>query len=158
MPKSNTTKEEFQATKELNKDDNRMILATEKGVTMVVLNIEDYIRKTEDLLSQQTYKKIPEDPTSKRKTKLINLLKNIKAEGGISEETYKRLYPTGAGAPKFHGLPKIHKPGILLRPRVSSIGTVTYNPAKELAKILKPMVGMSSHHILNTRDFVKLKP
>ena len=58
-------------------------------------------------------------------------------------------------SPKFNGLPKIHKPGIPLRPIVSSTGTVTYNTAKELAKILKPLVGISNHHIHNTRDFVE---
>ena len=42
-----------------------------------------------------------------------------------------------------------------LMPIVSSRGTVTYNPAKELAKILKPMVGKSSHNVQNTRDFVE---
>ena len=62
------------------------------------------------------------------------------------------MYPTGAGSPKFYRLPKIHKPGIPLRPIVSSRGTVTYITAKELAKILKPL---SSHHVLNTRDFVQ---
>ena len=63
------------------------------------------------------------------------------------------MYPTGAGSPKFYGLPKIHKPGIPLRPIVSSIGTVTYNTAKELAKILKPLVGLSTHQVHNTKDF-----
>ena len=106
-------------------------------------------------MSQQTYKKIPEDPTSNQKTKLINLLQNIKAEEGIKEETYKWMSHTGVGSPKFYGLPKIHKPGIPLRPIVASRGTVTYNPAKELAKILKPMIGMSSHHVHNTKDFVQ---
>ena len=153
MPKSNITKEELQAIKELNKDDNRVILTADKGVAMVVLNKEDYIRKAEDLLSQQTYNKIPKDPTSRQKTKLINLLKNIKAEWGINEETYRIMYPTGS--PKFYCLPKIIKPGIPLRPIVSSRGTVTYSTVKELAKILKPMLGMSSHHVLNTRDFVQ---
>ena len=38
---------------------------------------------------------------------------------------------------------------------ISSIGTVTYNTAKELAKILKPLVGLSNHHVHNTRDFVE---
>ena len=56
---------------------------------------------------------------------------------------------------KFYGLPKIHNPGIPLRPIVSSTGTATYNTAKELAKILKPLVGMSAHHVQNTRDFVE---
>ena len=87
--------------------------------------------------------------------RLINILRDINTEGGLSEEAYRRLYPTGAGSPKFYGLPKIYKPGIPLRPTVSSIGTVTYNTVKELAKILKPLVGMSTHHVHNTRDFVE---
>ena len=81
LPNSNISKEEFQTIKELKKDDNRIILTTDKGVALVVLNKEDYIRKAEDLLNQQTYKKIPEDPTSRQKTKLINLLKTSKQRG-----------------------------------------------------------------------------
>ena len=73
----------------------------------------------------------------------------------MNEETYRRLYPTDAGSPKFYGLPKIHKSGIPLRPIISSIGTVTYNIARELAKILKPLVELSNHHVHNTRDFVE---
>ena len=64
------------------------------------------------------------------------------------------MYPTGAVSPKYYGLPKIHKPGIPLRPIISSTGTVTYNTAKELAKILKPLVGLASHHVHNTKDFI----
>ena len=73
-----------------------------------VLNTEDYIKKAEDLLSQKTYRVLTADPTIRLKTKMINLLKTIKSRGGISEELYKRLYPTGAGSSKFYGLPKIH--------------------------------------------------
>ena len=78
----------------------------------------------------------------------------IKSEGGFSEDNYKRMYPTGAVSPKYYGLPKIHKAGTPLRPIISSIGTATYNTAKELARILKPLVGTSSHHVQNTRDFI----
>ena len=38
---------------------------------------------------------------------------------------------------------------------MSSCGSVTYGVAKELAKILKPLVGKSPHHINSTQDFVK---
>ena len=41
-----------------------------------------------------------------------------------------------------------------LRPIVSSNGTVTYQTSKELARILKPMVGNSLHHVKNTQDFI----
>ena len=57
--------------------------------------------------------------------------------------------------PKFYGLPKIQKPGTPLRPIVSSCGSVTYGVAKELAKILKPLVGKSLHHLNSTQDFVE---
>ena len=58
-------------------------------------------------------------------------------------------------SPKFYGLPKIHNPDIPLRLIVSSCGSVTYGVAKELAKILKPLVGKSTHHINSTQDFVE---
>ena len=51
--------------------------------------------------------------------------------------------------------PKIHKPDTPLRPIVSSCGSVTYGVAEELAKILKPLVGKSPHHITSTQDFVE---
>ena len=55
----------------------------DKGVALVVLDKEDYIKKAEDLLEDNTYKKIAEDPTPKQKNKLISILRNIKAEGGL---------------------------------------------------------------------------
>ena len=110
-----------------------------------------YIKKAEELFNTDTYKKIPEDPTNKQKNRLIDILKNITTGGGLNEETYRRLYPIGAVSSKFYGLPKVHKPGIPLRPIVSSTGTATYNTAKELARILKPLVGSSIHHVQNTR-------
>ena len=61
----------------------------------------------------------------------------------------------GCSAPRFHGLPKIHKPDIPLRPILSSRGPFTYEVAKVLAKILKPLVGKSPHHICSTQDFVE---
>ena len=60
-----------------------------------------------------------------------------------------------ASSPKFYGLPKVHKQGMPLRPIVSSIGAVTYQSAKELSKILKPLVGKSPHHVHNSEEFLQ---
>ena len=65
------------------------------------------------------------------------------------------MYPRGCVPPKFYGLPKIHKPDTPLRPIVSSCGSVTYGVAKELAEILKPLVGKLPHHITSNQDFVE---
>ena len=120
----------------------------------MVMDKEQYINKAEELLKQPTYKTIQSDPPTKYKNKLICLLKTIKTEGRMNEALYRRLYPTGAGSSKFYGLPKIHKEGIPLRPIVSSIGAVSYETSKELARILKPLVGKSPHHVHNTQDFI----
>ena len=88
-------------------------------------------------LQSSTYKILTTDPTNRHKNKLISLLKSIKAEGGISETTYKRLYPTGATTPKYYGLPKVHKKDTPLRPIVSSIGSVTYETAKRVVQNTK---------------------
>ena len=42
-----------------------------------------------------------------------------------------------------------------LRPIVSSIWTVTYETSKELARILKPLVEKSPHHVQNFQDFIQ---
>ena len=41
------------------------------------------------------------------------------------------------------------------RPNVSSRNAVTYGVAKELARIISPLVGQSPHHIKNTQHFVE---
>ena len=153
--KSNITKEECQALRKLKKDENRMVLTADKGVSLVVLDKEDYIHKAEELLQQPNYKTLTSDPTTKHKNKLVALLKSIKAEGGMNDSLYKKLYPTGASSPKFYGLPKVHKEGIPLRPIVSSIGSVSYETAKELSRLLKPLVGKTTQHVKNTKDFIE---
>ena len=45
--------------------------------------------------------------------------------------------------------------GVPLRPIISNRGAVTYESAKELARILKPLVGQSPHHVHNTQDFIQ---
>ena len=75
----------------------------DKGVSMVVMDRDDYNNKAEELLHQPTYRPIPNDPTNKLKNRLIILLKQIKTEGGMNEATYKRLYPTGHDPPSFMG-------------------------------------------------------
>ena len=122
---------------------------------MVIMDRQDYINKANHLLNQNTYRSIAKDPTNSIKIKLINILKRVKNQTGLDSNTYKSMYPTGCVPPKFYGLPKIHKQDTPLRPIVSSCGSVTYGVAKELAKILKSLVGKSPHHITSTQDFVE---
>ena len=105
-PKPNISKREEKAIQELRKDQGKIVLTVDKGVAMVVLEKDDYIRKSEDLLKQDTYRELAADPTNKYKNKLISLLKTIKSQGGMNASTYRRLYPTGAVSPKYYRLPQ----------------------------------------------------
>ena len=71
-----------------------MVLTADKGVSMVVLDEEEYIQKVENLLVQSTYKTIERDPTNKIKAKLIQILIRIKRETVMEEGLYKAMYPT----------------------------------------------------------------
>ena len=122
---------------------------------MVVMDRQDYINKSNNLLAQPAYRPIPQDPTNKIKAKLITILKKVRSQTGLDSNTYKAMYPKGCSASKFYGLPKIHKLDTPLRPIVSCHGSVTYGVAKVLTKILKPLVGKSCHHVHSTEDFVE---
>ena len=122
---------------------------------MVIMDRQDYINKAKHLLNQPMYGAVPQDPTNTINNKLINILKRVKNQKGLDNVTYKSMYPTGCVPPKFYGLPKIHKLDTPLRPIVSSCGSVTYGVAKELTKILKPLVGKSPCHINSTHDFAE---
>ena len=144
-PRPNLSKEEWKALKQLKTDKECIILTADKGVALVVMDRQEYTKRAKILLEDtDTCRPIPTDPTIKLKTTLINILRNIIAETGMSKITYNKMYPTGASAPKFYGLPKTHKKEVLLRSIVSSVGSITYGVAKELAGILKPLLVKAS--------------
>ena len=101
---------EVQAIMELKRDKSRIVLTADKGVAMVVMDRQDYINKSINLLAQPANRPIPKDPANKIKAKLITILRKVKKETGLDNNTYKSTYPMGCNMPKFCGLPKIHKP------------------------------------------------
>ena len=154
-PKPNLTKAQSQAIRELKRDRDHIVLTADKGVAMVIMDMQDYINKFNNLLYQPTYRAISWDPNNTIKNKLINILKRVKNQTGLDSVTYKSICPTCCVSLEFYGLPKIHKLDTPLRPIVSSCESVTYGVAKELNKILKPLVGKSPHHINSPHDFVE---
>ena len=93
--KPNIPKDEYQALREMKKDNTRQVLTADKGVSMVVLDSEDYTAKSETLLNQPNYKILKTDPTNKYKNKLVGLLKTIKAEVGLMTSHTKGCIPLG---------------------------------------------------------------
>ena len=111
-PKPNLTRAQAQALRKLKRDRDRLVLTANKGVGMVIMDRQDYINKSNQLLAQPAYRAIPRYPTNNPELlqkELINILKRVKNQTGLDNNTNKAMYPTGCGAPKFYALPKIHK-------------------------------------------------
>ena len=94
-PKPNLNKAEAQAHRELTRDKDKLVLTVNKGVAMVIMDRQDYINKSNKLLSQLAYRVIPRDPTNKIKTKLINILKRVKSQTGLDNTVTSAMYPMG---------------------------------------------------------------
>ena len=58
----------FIAYKGLREDNTKVALTADKGACLVVMDKEGYIKKAEELLNHETYKIIPADPTTGRRT------------------------------------------------------------------------------------------
>ena len=102
---------------------------------------------------KSTYTVLNSDPTSKTQRKLNKMLLDLKKAGRISDSTYKMLYSSDGLCPRFYGLPKIHKPGIPLRPIVSFVNSPTYAISGYLARILSPVVGNTDYTVKNSCEF-----
>ena len=146
------------ALKSLARRDDIVIQKADKGSATVVMDKSTYHEKVMDILQPPTctYKEISKDPTSKTEKKITNILKNLRKKHSISSSMFERLRPKHSRAPRFYGLPKIHKPDTPLRPIVSAIGAPTYHLAKHITTIISPLAGNSSSYVKNSRHFVEM--
>ena len=72
-----------------------------------------------------------------------------------SKQHYHKLLATGntSPAPRFYGLPKIHKANCPMQPIVSACGTATYQLAKFLTKILQKYTGITPTFVKDSKGF-----
>ena len=154
-PKTNISRQELAAIKNLRQDQSIHILPADKGNATVVMDKVDYDNKVTDILSTPTYRPLRKDPTPAIERRIASKLLALQRSEAISLPLYRQLRPSSSTCPRFFGQPKIHKPDIPLRPIVASRGGPTYNTAKHLTKILQPLVGNTPHHVSNSDQFVQ---
>ena len=63
------------------------------------------------------------------------------------------LKPTDLSVPRFYVHPKIHKPGVPIRPIVSYSGSLLYNLNKYMTNILKAYVKDENNNAKNSTTF-----
>ena len=130
-------------------------MKVDKGQGVVIMNKSKYLEKYLTLLNSEQLVRLNEDPTKTNERKVQRMLRKIKPN--LTDQEYKRLYPSGSAPGKFYGTAKLHKISInddvdklLIRPIISNIGTPTY----QLAKILSPLAN-SEYIVTSTKDFIE---
>ena len=144
IPDNNLTKDEQQALKRLKNDSDIVILPADKGRVTVVMDKTDYFDKMDALVNdKQTYEELKRDPTPALQRKLNSKILTLKKTDAFDAQRYYRLRCSVPQPPKLYGLPKLHKPGIPMRPIVSFCGSPTYQLSKYLTTILQPLTDKS---------------
>ena len=130
--------------KKLKNNSDIVIVKPDKGNAVVILDRTSYDECLLKILNDTSkFKVLTEDPTFYREGQLQRRLLKLKKKGFFTDETYRRVYPSGSKPARIYGLPKMHKTYSHLpafRPIISSIGTFNYNLAKHLGSILKDCV------------------
>ena len=158
-PRNNFTAAERKAKRDLKENKDIRVLNVDKGNAMVVMNAKDYKGKANTLLEDRSsYSVLRKDPTRKTERSLLRMLRKLRKEEKISEKMYNRVKPSeGSSKPAlFYGRVKLHKLGAPLRPVVSTCGTSTYELARELSDLLRPLVTTSERILKNTMDMVEV--
>ncbi|BHF78517.1 hypothetical protein SprV_0602163000 [Sparganum proliferum] len=134
---SNMSPAEIEAMKRLKMDKDIIVLPADKGRATVVMNRVDYNEKAQALLhDQQSYKSAPASQAKSMIGQLTGLLSRLRRNYVISLDEWRQTKPTDTALARFHGLPKIHKPNVPLRPIVALKGSPTYNLANWMSREL----------------------
>jgi len=134
---TNITCNELKALSDLKQDKNIIIKKADKNAGIVIMNTTDYINKIQNLLSDSDiYTELNIDNTHSIKIESDKILYELYRNNYLTIKQLKNLTNYNPTSPVFHGIPKIHKPNVPLRPTVSQINGPTYNINKYLHELL----------------------
>ncbi|BHF82358.1 hypothetical protein SprV_0802549500 [Sparganum proliferum] len=153
-PRAIIARAEQDALEKLRADTSIVVLPADKGRSTVVLDNTDYIKKANSLLDdRQAYLRCDDEPMRKLLTQLDKTLAEMQANKEISKSVRLAVKPTDAAAPRFYGLPKLHKVDVPLRPMASLRGAPTFNLAKWLFRHLRPLTSGAARQSLQLLSF-----
>ena len=114
-------KECIQATRSLRCNENIHVTTPDKDSGVVIMNKSDYISKMDFILQDNSkFENLGPssefDNTAKIEAHIQRRLLQLKKEGLLPSDIYRRIRPTGSQRPQMYGLPKIHKQDVPLRP------------------------------------------
>ena len=133
-------------------------MKADKGNQVVVMNRKDYSDKLNAIVSDQTkFKPIVADQTQFMRCiekKVQTEIQKVVKQGGLSDDVFSSIYPSGTSFGRLYGLPKTHKANVPLRPILSAINTPTYQLAKFFVPILQ-QISCNDYTLKDTTNFLE---
>nr|VZI26364.1 unnamed protein product [Spirometra erinaceieuropaei] len=117
----------------LRKIKNIVTLPADKGRSTVVMDKTEYWTKLENLLMNTESYALSDAIEFKKLVNNINkTVRRLKKANALTRREALSAKATDTSMVRFYGLPKVHKPGVPLRPIVSLHGTPTFGLSKWL--------------------------
>ena len=158
---------ERSAMRNLRMNADIVISKPDKGSGVVIMDRHEYVEKMLSILHDTTkFQRVSSERSVKRGRKPLvfhPLLEKeseldrflVELDGKIPKDVSKSIRPRGSRLAHMYGLPKMHKPGVPLRPVLSATGTYNFELAKWLNSVLQPLVN-SQHSVDSAFEFVDL--
>ena len=126
--KSNITKEEREALKNIQRDSTRSYRIQDKGSRFVILDNDDYIEKIDyQLRRRSSFSELNDDPSNDFEINVIMWIEKWKRNGVFNGSWSRFIKPSNSTPGKMYGLVKTHKEGNPVRVITSGCGTAIEN-------------------------------
>ena len=124
--KSNITKEEREALKNIQRDSTRSYRIQDKGSRFVILD-DDYIEKIDYQHRRSSFSESNDDASNDFEINVIMWIEIWKRNGVLNDSWSKFIKPSNSTPGKMYGLVKTHKEGNPVRVISSGCGTAIEN-------------------------------
>ena len=149
ISKKNLSHKELQAMRDLHNNTDIIIKPTDKGRSIVIMNIIDYIQETQrHLLNPEHYKTL--------NAYIHHIIDQAWRLGIINETIKENLQTKNPKISTFYILPKIHKPGNPGRPIVNSIGSITEKISVFVDAHLRQFTPRIPSYVKDTTHFINI--
>jgi predicted GIY-YIG superfamily endonuclease len=136
------------------KSENLIIQKADKGNAVVILNKCDYVEKCEKFFEENEIMERKSDPTAKFQLECKVTVRACVALFKWHE--MNKIIQMNPSAPRFFGLPKIHKSGFPIRPVVSNVAAPNHLIARKVNSVFREQTKFTPKYgVRNTVDFIK---
>lgn len=154
-------------TKRYLNENDLVAVPFDKGIGICVMKRQDYHQKLDDILNLPQFEKVIKPrknaihPVLKEEERIVNVLKQLRDDGKVTRDLYKKLKPRGSQPARLYGLGKVHKTAIPTRPVLSMPGSSYYKigvqVAEWLSKVPACQINASTKEIADSLKNVQLE-